>query len=302
MKSMLNGQLVDSAQAAVNIADAGFQHAVGLFETMWVQNGRAFHLEAHLQRLARSALELGLVNQLATDPLTEAVRQTIEANALDRARLRLTLTPGSVSLLRGDAKDAANAATQPTLLIEPLAPIEYDPAYFEKGVIVLIAAPMANPFDPAAGHKTLNYWSRLRALRQAAGAGAGEIIWLNITNHLAGGAVSNLFLVKDGALLTPIAHGEEVEGALPAPVLPGVTRAAVIELAQQRGLTLHRRMLSVSDLLDADEAFLTNSGWGVLPVTKVEQKPIGAGKVGPITADLRKDLLTLIDQETSADS
>jgi len=169
---------------------------------------------------------------------------------------------------------------------------------FTAGITALIAPPLANPLDPTAGHKTLNYWPRLRTLRQAATAGAGEAIWLNLTNHLAGGAVSNIFLVKAGRLLTPYARGEETQGALPAPVLPGITRAAIIELAAQHGLEVERRMLSVEDLLDADEVFLTNSGWGVLPVSKVEKKQIGGGAAGEITTKLRAGLLELIDRET----
>jgi branched-subunit amino acid aminotransferase/4-amino-4-deoxychorismate lyase len=163
---------------------------------------------------------------------------------------------------------------------------------------VLVAPPAANPFDQLAGHKTLAYWSRLRTLRQAAAAGAGEAIWLNITNHLASGAISNIFIVKNGKLLTPIARGEEVAEALPAPVLPGVIRAAVIELAEAAGITCEKRMISVPEMLDADEVFLTNSSWLVLPVTKVEQRSIGDGQVGPMTKKLRLAVVTQIVKET----
>ena len=158
------------------------------------------------------------------------------------------------------------------MVVTAAPPTQYDAGFFEQGITALIARPGANPFDPAAGHKTLAYWSRLRTLRQAAAAGAGEAIWLNVTNHLASGAVSNLFIVKDETLLTPYARGEEVPEALPAPVLPGITRAAVIELAHTLDLPVQRRMLSVNDLLEADEVFLTNSSWLVLPVSRVEKK------------------------------
>ncbi|MCG8512001.1 MAG: aminotransferase class IV, partial [Rhodospirillales bacterium] len=154
-------------------------------------------------------------------------------------------------------------------------------------------------FDPTAGHKTLSYWQRLRTLRQAASVGAGEAIWLNISNHLASGAISNAFLVKDGELNTPIARGEEPEGGLPAPVLPGITRAAVIELAERERIAVKKQMLSIEDLLEADEVFLTNSSWLMLPVTKVEQKVIGDGKVGPMTHMLREALLMTVQSETS---
>ena len=117
---------------------------------------------------------------------------------------------------------------------------------------------------------------------------------------LASVAVSNLFLVKDDELLTPIARGEEKPEALPAPVLPGITREAVIEAAEVQGITVKKQMLTVEDLLEADEVFLTNSNWKVLPVVAVEQKDIADGKVGPITQLLRKAVLAMVDSETKA--
>ncbi len=299
MDLFLNGKMVPEAEAQVSVHDAGLQHGVGLFETMVARNGRVFRLRQHLGRLADSAVKLGLAQELHIEPLADAVRQTLAHNGLKEARVRLTLTAGTVSLLRAPA-GATAAPPQPTLLIVATPPTQYDPSWFAQGIKVLIAPAGANPFDQLAGHKTLAYWGRLRALRQAASAGAGEAIWLNVTNHLAGGCVSNVFLVRDGALLTPIARGEEAPDALPAPVLPGITRAAVLELAQQRALTIDKRMLSVSDLLDADEVFLTNASWGVLPVTSVEKKTIGDGQVGAVTSALRAGWEKLVADETAA--
>jgi len=294
MDIFLNGHLVAPDDARVALDDAGLQHGIGLFETMAAYHGRVFRLDAHLDRLAASAVELGLSRELHTQPLAEAVRQTLAHNGIDRARVRLTLTPGPLNLLRQDP----DHEPQPTLAIVPTPPTEYDPQYFEQGITVLVYKACANPFEPTSGHKTLAYWPRLRSLRQAAAAGAGECVWLNLTNHLASGAVSNLFLVKDGVLRTPIARGEEADDAMPAPVLPGITRAAVIELAEAEGIEVQRKMLGVPDLLEADEAFLTNSSWHVLPVTKVEASQVATGEVGPVTTMLRKRLLDTIERET----
>lgn len=294
MDVYLNGHMIPAEDAQVSVNDAGLQHSVGLFETMGAYNGRIFRIESHLKRLKDSAESLGLVRELHIEPLRQAIEQTISHNHLDRARVRLTLTAGAMSMLRGgDAQPP-----MPTLLVAASEPTVYDPAYFEKGVTVLVAPPAANPFDPMAGHKTLSYWGRLRTLRQAASVGAGEAIWLNVSNHLASGAVSNIILVKDGQLLTPIARGEEEQGALPAPVLPGTTRSHIIELAEARDIPVHRKMLSINDLLEADEVFLTNAGWLVLPVTTVEKKKIADGKVGPVTQTLRTALVEAIDRET----
>lgn len=304
MDVYLNGRMIPETEARIAFDDAGFQHAVGLFETMHARHGRVFRLHQHLQRLTTSAQELGLTRDLDPAPLAEAVRTAIAHNRLDRARVRLTLTPGALSLRSSGQNGAAEAPPppEPTVLVHPQPPTVYEPAYFEKGVMVLLAPPAANPFDQLAGHKTLAYWGRLRTLRQAAAADAGEAIWLSVTNHLASGAVSNLFLVRDGELYTPIARGEETDNTLPAPVLPGITRAAIMELAQTMQIPVHRQMLTVEDLLQAEEVFLTNSGWHVLPVTRIEKQSVGNGQVGPMTLRLRGALLDLIEEETSAES
>ncbi len=296
MDVCLNGKFVPQEQATISVDDAGFQHAVGLFETMGAYHGKVFRLDAHLARLQTSAVQLGLAKELDLPALADAVNRTLSHNKLQRARVRLTVTPGPLSMLR---RGQAATPPEPTVLIVPAEPTAYDPDYFTKGITALIAAPAVSPMDPMAGHKTLAYWARLRALRQAASVGAGEAIWLNVTNHLASGSVSNLFLVKDQQLLTPFARGEEVEGALPAPVLPGVVRGAILNIASEQKIPVHKRMLTVNDLLEADEVFLTNSSWLVLPVTQVEKKTIASGDVGPVTTLLRTELLSLIERETA---
>ena len=297
MKTYLNGQLLDDEKALISAQDAGFLHSVGLFETMFAHHGRVFRLDRHLARLKHSAAELGLAAEMATDPLAQAVHQTLAANKLEHARLRLTVTAGTLSMLR--QADGQSLRIRQTVCVQASEPTAFAPGYFDQGVRVRLYGQGANPFDVTAGHKTLNYWARLRSLRQAAAADCAEAVWLSVTNHLASGAVSNLFLVKDGTLLTPIARGEEKPDALPAPVLPGITRDAVIEVAQAAGIAVEKRMLTVEQLLDADEVFLTNSNWKVLPVVAVEQKTIADGKVGPITQTVRQNMLALIEEETA---
>lgn len=293
----LNGRMLPREEARVGIEDAGIQHAVGLFETMSVVHGRAFRLDPHLARLRESTISLGLVKNLTIEPLAEAVGQTIEHNRLDRARLRLTVTAGEVSMLK-----PPETPPSPTLAIVSTPPTEYDPRYFERGITAMIAEPRANPLNPLESHKTLSYWARLRSLRQAASVDCGEAIWLSVTNHLVGGAISNLFAIKDETLLTPVARGEEAEGELPSPVLPGITREAICELADERGIPVEKKPLTIDDLLDADEAFLTNSGWGVLPVTAVEKSRIGDGNVGTTTRQLREALTQTIHRECGKSS
>lgn len=292
----IQGQVVERDQARVSAFDAGLLHGVGLFETMTGllddAGPRVYRLREHLERLARSASELGLSTDLRLEPLADAVELAVAKAEYARSRIRLTLTGGDLNLLQ----TVGRTNHTPTVIISVQPATEYPAAMFERGVMATLADARVNPLDPFAGHKTVNYWMRLRELQAAAGKGAGEAIVMQVTNHLAGGCVSNVFVVKDGVLHTPIARGEEEPKAMPSPVLPGVTREAIIELAAAKKIGCARRMLSIDDLLDADEVFLTNSSWGVLPVVRVEAEAIGEGVPGPVTVELREGLVREIEE------
>ena len=298
----LNGCFPEDGAALVSALDAGLQHGVGLFETMLGGCGGGagwtLHLDEHTERLAGSARALGLSESLRTGALGEAVIETVRRSGLERARVRLTITGGDLNLLSRSSPGAAQRH-DPTVLIVAQPVTAYPPAMLDAGVSLVVADERVNPLCAHEGHKTLNYWWRLRELQKAAAKGAGEALVLSVTNHLAGGCVSNVFLVKDGGLLTPIARGEEREVAsggapraepagavLPSPVLPGVVRRWVVRTAGGLGLPTAQRMLSITDALGADEIFLTNSSWGVLPVVRVEAATIGDGGAGPITRGL----------------
>lgn len=307
----INGAFVEPAAAQVSAFDAGLMHSVGLFETMRAQRGQVFRLYEHLERLRDSARELGLTNDLRVNALAEAVRRVVEKSELAwgtyegdaadptpgasnerAARVRLTLTGGDLNLLQRARQGEQDAPpSEPTIIIQVTPAQRYPQAMFDAGVLMTIAQTKANPLNAHEGHKTLNYWWRLRELQLAASRGAGEALVLQVTNHLAGGAVSNIFLVRDGTLFTPIARGEEEGGALGSPVLPGITRQAIAEIADSMGIGLARKMLSVEDALDADEVFLTNASWGVLPVRQIEGRAIADGRPGPITSRLRQGWL-----------
>lgn len=301
MKVFVNGQFVDSERAAVSVHDAAVQHAVGLFETMQAFDGRVYRLESHLQRLIGSATELGLTQSLQEPALAQLVEATLDENSLTEARVRLSLTGGNLSLLGRGASEGKAGQHQPGVICLATPPTEYPAEYFEQGVTVTLADPKANPFDPLAGHKTTHYWTRLRTLVEAGGAGAGEALWFSVTNHLVGGAVSNAFLVTDGELVTPIARGEEPDGALRSATLPGITRQAICDMADRADIAVHRKMLTINEVLEADELFLTNSSWQVLPVVKVEKETVGDGRPGALTMKLRKMLIDDIAAQSKAD-
>jgi branched-chain amino acid aminotransferase len=150
-----------------------------------------------------------------------------------------------------------------------------------------------NPYDVQAGHKTLNYFSRLNALRAANLRRAGEALWFNVHNYLQSGSISNVFLVKDGKLITPPTQQEmqepAVRDAIPYPrsnVLPGVTRGAVMDFAKELQVSVQLAAITIEQVLSADEIFLTNSIMGVMPVCRIERKVIGEDKPGPLTSRL----------------
>jgi branched-chain amino acid aminotransferase len=297
MQVWINGNWVSRDEARISAFDAGFQHAVGLFETMTARNGRIFRVRDHLERLRASAVALRLTETLNIDPLAEVANQVLERNALREARVRLTLTGGDLNLLQTTGTRTAHA---PTILVVAQPPTRYPEELYAKGVRVVVADGRVNPLDRTEGHKTLTYWSRLAALQDAGAVGASEAVWFSVTNHLACGCVSNVFLVRDGVLLTPYARGEEARSALPAPVLPGITRATVLELAAELGMPTEKTMLSIDDVFAAEEIFLTNSSWGLMPVIGIERTQIGSGMPGDRFARLRSAYRDRVERETAA--
>lgn len=300
----LNGSFVARDDARVSAFDAGLTHAVGLFETMLgvldADGARIVGLMDHVQRLAASARELGLTESINARGLADACLATLDRWGMhesgvgtgSRARVRLSVTGGDLNMLQASGQSTHN----PTVLIQAQPATAYPDAMFERGVRVTLGSARVNPLDPTSAHKTLSYWMRLRELQAAGARGGAEALMFSVTNHLAGGCVSNVFIVKDGSLRTPIARGEEAATesirdahgtVLPSPVLPGVTRAQVMRLADEVGVGVARRMLTIDDVLSADEVFLTNSSWGVLPVVGVEAEAIGGGRPGPVTQRLR---------------
>jgi branched-chain amino acid aminotransferase len=306
----INGRFVTREEARLSAFDSGLVHAVGLFETMLAApiagdedatRGRVFRIHKHMERLDASARLLGLSDSLKIRALQELVEHVVERSELlstaadepARARVRLTVTGGDLNMLSNSGRGPAD----PTVIISVQPATRYPAEMFERGVAVRIADARANPLNPFEGHKTLNYWWRLRELQAAAAQHAAEALVLQVTNHICGGTVSNLFAVRDGALITPIARGEEDAGAVPSPVLPGVTRGAVIDIASALRIGVSQRLITITDVLDADELFLTNSSWGVLPVTRVEGKAIGDGPPGEMTRTIRARWSDLVREE-----
>jgi branched-chain amino acid aminotransferase len=271
------------------VRDTGLLHAAGVFTTMRADRGRVFRLDQHLQRL-RASCEALFIPMLPKDEvLRDAITELLARNNLTEARLRLTVTRGHAE------QDPLHGMRLTPTIFCTAAPLEAYPAeLYAKGMTaILLDEQKLNPYDVQAGHKTLNYFSRLAALRSANERGAGEALWFNVHNYLQSGSISNIFCVKDGILITPPTAVElrdsVVADLTPYPkssVLPGITRGAVMELAGDAKVGVKLAGLTVNDLLEADEVFITNSIMLVMPVCRIERKAIGDDKPGSITQQL----------------
>lgn len=277
----LNGMLMPAEEARISVFDAGFMQGIGLFETMRAYDGHVFRLQQHLDRLTNSARALGWTVLPETEDLADNVRQVLSATAGADARVRLTVTTGSLH---------AGAADTPELtVVATAAPGErYPDECYIKGVTVVVSGYRQHASDPTIGHKTTSYFARLASLRAAHAQLAFEALWFTPEDYLAEGAISSVFVVRDECLLTP---------PLDTPVLPGITRAAVIELAVELDIPVREQPLTLGDVMASEEAFLTNSMMEAVPVVRIGREPIGNEKPGETTRKLAVAYGELIDRE-----
>lgn len=261
----LNGQIVPAKRAVMQADDRGLLHGRGLFETFRARDGRVLALERHFERLRTGAALLRVSLSLSLPELERAVRELAERLGLQDARVRLTVTAGP-----GDGPPATLLTAHPAT--------EYPTPLYERGASAVMASVRRNETSPLSRVKSLNCLDSVLAREEARARGADEALLRNLRGRLAEGAFTNLFVLVDRELLTPPVS----DGAL-----PGVTRSVVMDLAATLGFRAREASLGVADLMRADEAFLTNAIAGVLPLTRVDGRTIGAGGPGPVTLTLR---------------
>ncbi len=273
----VDGRVVPAHAATISALDRGFRSGEGVFETLRVQQGRAFRLAAHLERLRAGAAGIGL--HVAPPALLEAVAAVVEANAHLGADLVVRIT----------------CSAGPVQLSDPFPGHRPGPA-----TVVVTAqrtrAAGAPPLPPAFGHlvelhrplaawKATSYLVSLTATREARRHGASDALLCDAAGHPLEAATANLFAVRGNTLVTAPVSAE---------VLPGITRAAVVELAAALGLVVDQRVMSRSELATAAEALLTSAVRGVQPLVAVQGRPIGDGMPGPITRGLAAGLQELV--------
>lgn len=283
-KVFLNDKLIDTDKAHISATDSGFLYGAGLFETMRSYDGVVFALEDHLDRLFASARALSINNPYDEEYITGAIYKVLNANKLTDARLRLTLTNGPMA--------ESEEQRKPTLLITTTKLQPYPAEYYKKGVMVILSASRQNTFEPTCGHKTTSYFSRMITLNMAHQQRAAEALWFTTDNRLAEGCVSNVFVVKDSVIHTP---------RIETPVLAGIARKTVCEIASTNSIKLVEKDLYIDDVLGADEIFLTNVIMQIMPVSSVEKHTVGDGKVGVTTKRLQISFDELVESQCGKD-
>jgi branched-chain amino acid aminotransferase len=274
----LNGELVQQETATVSALDRGLLYGYGLFETMRSYGGRVFRLEEHYQRLRDGAARLAMDVPLTLRELSDAVEAVLDRSELSDARVRLMLTAG-----------AEGAAGGVILLAREVT--EYPRQLYRRGMSALVTSMRRNETSFLSGVKSLNYLDNVLAREEARRQGADEAILLNTRGFVVEGSASNVFLVLDGRLVTP---------NLSSGCLAGITRQAVLELAAEFGLEAIETDVELSAFAVASEAFLTGSVMEVMPLTRLDDGPVGSGRPGPVTGRLGRLYREMVLQETAA--
>ena len=286
----LNGRLVPRYEARLSPFDHGFLYGYGLFETMRAYDGHIFRLDRHLARLRCSAQTLALADRLVAtlnlatgrQSLESACLETLEANKLKDARLRLTITAGE-----GDMTPDPSTCPRPTVLVTVQNLVPLPAEKYESGFKAALSSLRRNSHSPLSRLKSTCYMENILARMEARGAGCDEAILLNEQGYLAEGSTSNIFLVSKGDLITP---------SLESGVLPGVTREAVMEIARASNIKTLERQVELKELVEAEEAFITNSILELMPLTWFGGRPIGTGKPGQLTRVLLAAYRELIEE------
>jgi len=278
----IDGRFYPKSEAKVSVYDHGLLYGDGVFEGIRAYGGVVFKLKEHIDRLYTSAHTIMLQVPLRKDQMTKAVLDTLKKNGLRDAYIRLVVTRGVGDLgldPRKCSKATVIVVTEPTVTL-------HSKEKKEKGITAMIAWVKRDPVD-ATSHevKSLNYLNSVLAKIESNTAGVDEAICLDKTGFVCEGVAENVFIVRDGRVVTPPTS----TGAL-----HGITRAVVMQLAERLGFAVAERNITPTELFTADEVFLTGTAAEVTPVIEVNKRTIGDGKPGPITRKLMREFYKMV--------
>jgi branched-chain amino acid aminotransferase len=277
----INGTFYDKENAKISVYDHGLLYGDGIFEGMRSYSGKVFRLSEHMDRLYESARAICLQIPISKEQMEADVIETLRRNNLSDAYIRLVVTRGAGSL----GLDP-NRTSNPQVIIIADHIALYPAEYYETGLKIITASTIRNhPAALSPRVKSLNYLNNIMAKIEGQQAGCVEALMLNHKGEVAECTGDNIFIIKREQLLTPPKD---------AGILEGITRNAVLGLARSLGIPAQEITLTRHDLLVADECFLTGSAAEVIPVISIDGRPIGDGKVGPITTKLMTEFKALV--------
>lgn len=282
MKIYLNGNLVKKEEAKVSVFDHGLLYGDGIFEGIRAYNGRVFRFKEHLDRLWDSANAINLTIPISKKEMEKATIKTLLANKLSDAYIRMVVTRGVGDL----GLDPQKCTEQPSVIIITNNISLYPKELYENGMEVITASTRRVNADALSPNiKSLNYLNNIMAKMEATRAGVLEAIMLNAQGYVVECTGDNIFLVKNGKLITPPAS---------AGALPGITRSTVMELAKNKlKMPVSEALFTTYDVYTADECFLTGTAAEVIPVVCADSRKIADGKPGKYTVKLIKEFKNL---------
>ncbi len=288
-KIWMDGEFVDAGKASISVFDHGLLYGDGCFEGIRVYNGRILKLRSHVERMFESAAAIRLQAGYCIEEIEEAIRETVAINDRQDGYIRLVFTRGKGTL-------GLNPFLCPKATVFIIAEkIKlYPDEMYEDGMSIIVSKRPRVPIaclDPQV--KSLNYLNNILAKIEAIDAGVLEALMLNIDGEVAECTGDNIFIIKDGKISTPHIN---------AGILNGITRRFVIdEIAPAIGHTVEERSISLDEVKNADEVFLTGTAAEVIGVSHVGHDVIGSGKVGPISKTLEQEFRSRVTNDAPED-
>jgi branched-chain amino acid aminotransferase len=285
----INGSFVPRSEAKISVSDHGFLYGYGIFETLRAYNSKLCLLDKHLKRLYEAAEAIGMRAKLEGLDLEKALVETLKANNLKEARIRVTVTNGE-----NPALPWSDTSGSPNIIVTAAPYAPFPAEKYESGFRIGIASLKRMKQSILSSIKSVNYLLNVMVRIEATAKGWDETILLNDDGFIAEGGGSNVFFVKNGKLFTP----PDDSG-----MIPGITREVVMELAAGLGISVEEKNIKPSELARFEEAFLTNSMIEIMPVVSVADEKgkkitIGGGRPGALTRRLMAAYREKIAKET----
>src|SRR3954453_15089861 len=283
-KVYIGGKIFHKADAKISVFAPGLPYGYGVFEGIRSYSGKVFRLEQHVNRLFESAQAIYLQIPMTREDMGRAIEETLAANKLVDAYIRVIVTRGAGSLGLDPRK-----TTDPQIIIITDQISLYPEELYAHGLKIVTAGTTRNhPNALNPRIKSLNYLNNIMAKVEGTNAGCLEALMLNHKGEVAECTGDNIFIVSKGAIHTP---------SIDSGILEGITRDAVIELAREAGHTVIERTMDRYDVYTAEECFLTGTAAELIPVVECDGRALGSGKPGPVTRELRQRFQRLVRGE-----